>query len=57
MRGHGSTVVARSLRQVVYCAVYAEINTRYQLTEIRLGEVTYLTAEELITAYCSFAED
>lgn len=46
MRGHGSTVVAPSLRQVVYRAVYAEINARYQLAVMPLGEVNYLTAEE-----------
>ena len=46
MRGHGSTVIAPSLRQVVYRAVYAEINARYQLAAMPLGEVNYLTAEE-----------
>jgi ribulose-5-phosphate 4-epimerase/fuculose-1-phosphate aldolase len=46
MRGHGSTVIGSSLRQVVYRAVYAEINARYQIEAMRLGEVTYLTAEE-----------
>lgn len=46
MRGHGSTVVAPSLRQVVYRAIYAEINARYQLAVMPLGEVNYLTAEE-----------
>ncbi len=46
MRGHGSTVVGRSLQQVVYRAVYAELNARYQLDAMKLGEVTYLTAEE-----------
>lgn len=46
MRGHGSTVVGRSLQQVVYRAVYAEINARYQLGVMGLGEVVYLTADE-----------
>ncbi|MBR0831136.1 class II aldolase/adducin family protein [Bradyrhizobium manausense] len=46
MRGHGSTVVGQSLRQVVYRAVYAEINARYQIEATKLGEVTYLTAAE-----------
>jgi ribulose-5-phosphate 4-epimerase/fuculose-1-phosphate aldolase len=49
MRGHGSTVIAPSLQQVVYRAVYAEINARYQLETANLGEVTYLTAEEART--------
>ena len=46
MRGHGSTVVADSLPRVVYRAVYAELNARYQLQAMPLGEVTYLTDEE-----------
>ena len=46
MRGHGSTVVGKSLQQVVYRAVYAELNARYQLQAMQLGDVTYLTAEE-----------
>ncbi|CAM5762990.1 3-hydroxy-2-methylpyridine-4,5-dicarboxylate 4-decarboxylase [Labrys miyagiensis] len=46
MRGHGSTVVGGSLQQVVYRAVYAEINARYQLEASRLGEVVYLTEGE-----------
>jgi ribulose-5-phosphate 4-epimerase/fuculose-1-phosphate aldolase len=49
MRGHGSTVIGRSLQQVVYRAVYAEINARYQLETAHLGDVTYLTAEEART--------
>jgi ribulose-5-phosphate 4-epimerase/fuculose-1-phosphate aldolase len=46
MRGHGSTVVGGSLQQVVYRAVYAEINARYQLEASHLGEVVYLTEGE-----------
>jgi ribulose-5-phosphate 4-epimerase/fuculose-1-phosphate aldolase len=46
MRGHGSTVVGGSIRQAVYRAVYAELNARYQLEAMRLGEVIYLTAAE-----------
>ncbi len=46
MRGHGSTVVGASLRQAVYRAVYTEINARLQAEALRLGAVTYLTAEE-----------
>ncbi len=46
MRGHGSTVVARSVPLAVYRAVYAELNARYQLQAEGLGEVTYLTAAE-----------
>ena len=39
-------LIAPSLPQVVYRAVYAEINARYQLAAMPLGEVNYLTAEE-----------
>jgi ribulose-5-phosphate 4-epimerase/fuculose-1-phosphate aldolase len=46
MRGHGSTVVAPSLRQVVYRAIYAELNARYQTVAMQLGDVTYLTEDE-----------
>lgn len=50
MRGHGSTVVAPSLKQAVYRAIYAEINARIQLEATRLGEVVYLTEGEGRTA-------
>jgi ribulose-5-phosphate 4-epimerase/fuculose-1-phosphate aldolase len=46
MRGHGSTVVARSVPLAVYRAVYAELNARYQIQASGLGEITYLTAAE-----------
>ena len=46
MRGHGSTVVGGSIQQAVYRAIYAELNARYQLQAVQLGEVTYLTEGE-----------
>lgn len=46
MRGHGSTVVGGSIRQAVYRAVYAEINARYQIEAMRMGEVNFLTEGE-----------
>jgi HCOMODA/2-hydroxy-3-carboxy-muconic semialdehyde decarboxylase len=47
MRGHGSTVAGRSIQQAVYRAIYAELNARYQLQAMQLGdEITYLTAGE-----------
>lgn len=46
MRGHGSTIVGGSIKQAVYRAVYAELNARYQLQAMQLGEVTYLTEGE-----------
>jgi HCOMODA/2-hydroxy-3-carboxy-muconic semialdehyde decarboxylase len=46
MRGHGSVVVAPSLRQVVFQAVYTEINARMESEALRLGEVTFLSEQE-----------
>jgi ribulose-5-phosphate 4-epimerase/fuculose-1-phosphate aldolase len=47
MRGHGSTVVGGSIRQAVYRAVYAELNARYQLQAMQLGdEVIFLSEGE-----------
>lgn len=46
MRGHGSTVVGASLRQVVYRAIYAEANARLQMNARTLGEPVYLNARE-----------
>ena len=50
MRGHGSTTVGASLKQVVYRAVYAEVNARLLADALRLGPVEYLTPEEAETA-------
>ena len=46
MRGHGSTVVGKSIPQAVYRAVYAELNARYQLEASRMGEISFLTEAE-----------
>ena len=53
MRGHGSTVVGSSLRQVVFRAVYAEVNARLQTTAMQLGSVNYLTSHEAAAAAAS----
>ena len=51
MRGHGSTVVAESVRLAVYRAVYAEVNARLQCQAITMGgEVTYLSEEEAMAS-------
>ncbi|MGF6272654.1 ribulose-5-phosphate 4-epimerase/fuculose-1-phosphate aldolase [Massilia sp. UYP11] len=47
MRGHGSTVVADSLRRVVYRAVYTEVNAQIQSAAQQLGEVTFLSEGEI----------
>jgi ribulose-5-phosphate 4-epimerase/fuculose-1-phosphate aldolase len=48
MRGHGNVVVGRSLPEVVFRAVYTEINARLQADAMRLGDgrVTYLSDGE-----------
>lgn len=50
MRGHGSTVVGVSLEQVVYRAIYTEVNAKLQIQAISLGEVTYLNEQEAANA-------
>ena len=50
MRGHGATVVGTTLRQAVFRAVYTEVNARLQTEALRLGAVTFLTAEEAASA-------
>ena len=50
MRGHGSVVVATSIKQAVYRAVYAEVNARLQLEATRLGDVTFLNDAEAANA-------
>ncbi|MDB5928854.1 MAG: aldolase [Polaromonas sp.] len=46
MRGHGSTVVATTLEQAVYRAIYTEVNAKLQLAAQPLGEITFLNKEE-----------
>ena len=46
MRGHGSTVVGTSLEQVVFRAIYAEVNAKLQLAAHGLGEISFLNEEE-----------
>lgn len=50
MRGHGSTVVGHDLRQVVFRAVYTEVNARLQAEAMRMGDPIYLTDEEASAA-------
>jgi ribulose-5-phosphate 4-epimerase/fuculose-1-phosphate aldolase len=46
MRGHGSTVVGNSIEQVVYRAIYAEVNAKLQAQSLSMGGVNYLTEKE-----------
>jgi HCOMODA/2-hydroxy-3-carboxy-muconic semialdehyde decarboxylase len=53
MRGHGSTVVAGSLKLAVYRAVYTEVNAKVQAQALQLGPVEFLTAGEAAAAMAS----
>ena len=46
MRGHGSTVVAPSLRQAVYRAVYTEVNAKLLIDAMKIGPVEYVNVDE-----------
>jgi ribulose-5-phosphate 4-epimerase/fuculose-1-phosphate aldolase len=47
MRGHGMTVVGRDLPEVVFRAVYTEMNAKLQMQASRLeGPLTFLSDEE-----------
>src|SRR6266478_8801305 len=52
MRGHGDVVVGDSLQQVVFRAIYTEINARLEAEALRLGqgEVDFLNPEEAAKA-------
>ncbi len=51
MRGHGSVVVGRNLREAVYRAIYTEINARVQTQAQALeGPIEFLTDDEAAAA-------
>ena len=52
MRGHGDVVVGESIKQVVFRAIYTEINAKLQAEALRLGEgeVNFLNADEAAKA-------
>ena len=47
MRGHGVSVVGRSVRDSVRIAVYLMVNARLQTQAMRLGDVTFLSEGEI----------
>ena len=49
MRGHGSTIVGRELRDTVYTAVYLEVNAQLQLQAklLNAGPIKFLTIGEI----------
>jgi HCOMODA/2-hydroxy-3-carboxy-muconic semialdehyde decarboxylase len=50
MRGHGSVAVGVTLKQVVYRAIYAEVNARLQTEALRLGAINFLNDAEAANA-------
>src|SRR5262247_537731 len=47
MRGHGCVVAGGSLREVVFNAIYLQLNADLQLRASALGEITFLTEGEI----------
>jgi HCOMODA/2-hydroxy-3-carboxy-muconic semialdehyde decarboxylase len=49
MRGHGSVIVGRSLREAVFSAIYMELNADMLIKALSLGdgEIRYLSEEEI----------
>jgi ribulose-5-phosphate 4-epimerase/fuculose-1-phosphate aldolase len=47
MRGHGCVVAGPSLREVVFNAIYLELNAALQMRASGMGEVTFLTDGEV----------
>lgn len=47
MRGHGSVVVGRSLREVVFTSVYMEMNADMQIRSLAMGDIAYLSEGEI----------
>ena len=47
MRGHGCVVAGASLREVVFNAVYLELNAELQLKAAALGSITFLSDGEI----------
>lgn len=52
LRGHGNVVIGDTLQQVVFRAIYTEMNARLQAEALRLGQgqVNFLNAEEATNA-------
>ena len=48
MRGHGETVVGRSMKEVVFRAIYAEVNARLLLQALQLSPSPVLLSEKEI---------
>jgi len=47
MRGHGATVVGRSVRHAVFVSVYLEVGAKLQMQAMTLGEIKFLSRGEV----------
>lgn len=47
MRGHGCAIAAEGIRQAVLTAIYTQVNAKLQLEAMPLGNVKYLSPEEI----------
>ncbi len=47
MRGHGATVVGRSVRHAVFISVYLEVGAKLQMEAMKMGEIKFLTKGEV----------
>ena len=47
LRGHGSVVTGRGIREVVYIAVYLELNARLQMQAMAMGTIRFLSSGEV----------
>ena len=47
MRGHGATVVGRSVRHAVFVSVYLEVGAKLQMQAMAMGEIKFLTPGEV----------
>ena len=47
MRGHGCSVVGRSVREVVFTSIYMELNAEMLIKALSMGEVIYLSDGEI----------
>jgi ribulose-5-phosphate 4-epimerase/fuculose-1-phosphate aldolase len=47
MRGHGCTVIGRTVREAVYTAVYLEVNANLQMQASRFSPIKFLTDGEI----------
>ena len=47
MRGHGATVVGRTVRHAVFVSVYLEVAAKLQMQAMALGDIKFLSSGEI----------